>query len=89
MPVYIIALSNGLTFTRTFIRDPYRKHLINAVSNSFDGVSVHLTAYDRDAIGSSLHLHLHGGLPIAFHSAMVLILLERASQSEQWLPVVV
>ena len=45
-----IALSNGFTFARTFIRDPYRKHLITAVSNSFDGVSVHSTAYNHDLL---------------------------------------
>ena len=45
-----IALSNGLTFTRTFIRDPYRKHLINAVSNSFDGVAVCSAAYIHDIL---------------------------------------
>jgi len=45
-----IALSNGLTFTRTYARDPYRKNLINAVSNSVDGVSVHSTSYAHDLL---------------------------------------
>jgi len=45
-----IALSNGLVFTRTFIRDPYRKHLINTVSNCVDSVSVHSTAYSHDLL---------------------------------------
>ena len=50
MNVCTISLSNGLTFTRTFIRDPYRKNQINAISNSFDGVSVHSTAYSHDLL---------------------------------------
>ena len=35
-------------FTQTFIRDPYRRQLVAAVSNRFDGVAVHSTvcAYD-------------------------------------------
>jgi len=45
-----IAISNGFTFTRTFVRDPYRRNLINAISNSFDGVSVHSTAYSHDLL---------------------------------------
>ncbi len=40
-------------------------------------------------IGTSLHLHLHFGLPIAFHSAIDLTLPARASQSGQWVPVLV
>lgn len=36
--------------------------------------------------GTNLHLHLHFGFPIAFHSAMVLTLLARASHSWQWVP---
>ena len=43
-----ITISNGPAFTRTFIRDPYRKHLITVVSNCFDGVSVHSTSYAHD-----------------------------------------
>ena len=45
-----ISLSNGPVFTRTFIRDPYRKHLVNAVSNCFDGTVVHSTAYAHDLL---------------------------------------
>ena len=45
-----IALSNGMTFARTFIRDPYRKHLITAVSNSFEGTLIHSTAYSHDLL---------------------------------------
>jgi hypothetical protein len=36
--------------------------------------------------GTSLHLHLHFGLPIAFHAVMVLTLPARAVQSGQWFP---
>jgi RHS repeat-associated protein len=45
-----IALTNGAVFTRTFVRDPYRKHLVNALSNSFDGVSVYSAAYAHDLL---------------------------------------
>jgi len=45
-----IALSNGLTFTRTFVRDPYRRQFIYAVSNSFDGVAIHSTACNEDSL---------------------------------------
>ena len=45
-----IALSNGLMFTRTFVRDPYRRHLITAASNSVAGVSVHATTYSHDLL---------------------------------------
>ena len=43
-----ITLSNGPVFARTFIRDPYRRQLVAAVSNRFDGVAVHsaVCAYD-------------------------------------------
>jgi hypothetical protein len=42
-----------------------------------------------ELIGTSLHLHLHLGLPIAFHSAMDLTLPARELQSGQWVPVLV
>jgi RHS repeat-associated protein len=45
-----IALSNGITFARTFFRDPYRKHLINAVSNNINGVSVSAAVYTHDLL---------------------------------------
>jgi RHS repeat-associated protein len=50
MSACTITISNGPAFTRTVVRDPYRKHLINAVSNCFDGVSVHSTAYSHDLL---------------------------------------
>jgi hypothetical protein len=41
-----MSVSNGLVFTLTFIRDTYRRNLINAVSNSFDEVAT------RDRVAS-------------------------------------
>jgi hypothetical protein len=60
----------------TFIRDPYRRQLLNVVTN----------CHERNTVGNSLHMHLHFGLPIAFHSAMVLTLPARVVQSGQWVP---
>jgi len=50
MSACTITLLNGLTCKGTFIRDPYRKNQINAVSNSVDGVAVHSTAYSHDLL---------------------------------------
>jgi hypothetical protein len=57
MRVCTITISNGPAFTRTFVQDPYRQPLVNAVSNSFDGVAVHSTAYAHDLLARRTNIN--------------------------------
>ena len=42
---------NGTTFERTVVRDPRRRHLVTAITNSVNGIPVETFAYAYDAIG--------------------------------------
>ena len=46
-----LALANGTVFTRTLVRDTYRRDLIIAMTNSVNGVSVEVFDCSHDAIG--------------------------------------
>ena len=44
-------LTNGTTFTRTVVRDAYRRNLIIAITNSVNGVAIETLEYAYDALG--------------------------------------
>ncbi len=48
---YTLTLTNGTMFSRTVVRDAYRRALIVAITNSVNGVPVETFAYAYDALG--------------------------------------
>ncbi len=48
---YAIALSNGVTFTRSLARDEWRRSLVTGITNSVNGVAIDGLAYSYDALG--------------------------------------
>lgn len=48
---YTLTLSNGVAFTRDVVRDPYRRSLVTAITNSVNGVPVEVLQYSYDALG--------------------------------------
>ena len=48
---YALTLSNGLVFTRSLIRDAYRRSLVTDITNSVNGIDVETFSYAYDALG--------------------------------------
>ncbi len=48
---YTLTLTNGTTFTRTVVRDAYRRNLVLAITNSVNGVAIETLEYAYDALG--------------------------------------
>ena len=48
---YSLTLSNGVVFTRSLLRDGFRRSLVTGVANSVDGAAVEDLAYVHDALG--------------------------------------
>ncbi|MBR3085389.1 MAG: RHS repeat-associated core domain-containing protein [Kiritimatiellae bacterium] len=48
---YTLTLTNGTTFTRTVVRDAYRRNLIIAITNSVNDVAIETLEYAYDALG--------------------------------------
>ena len=47
---YTLTLTNGTTFTRTVVRDAYRRNLVLAITNSVNGVAIETFEYAYDAL---------------------------------------
>ena len=47
---YTLALANGMTFTRTVVRDPFRRDLVARIENRVNGAPVESLAYAYDAL---------------------------------------
>ncbi|MBP5542629.1 MAG: RHS repeat protein, partial [Kiritimatiellae bacterium] len=47
---YTLTLTNGTTFTRTIVRDAYRRNLVIAITNSVNGVVIETLEYAYDAL---------------------------------------
>ena len=47
---YILTLSNGVTVTRSLVRDTYRRSLVTGITNSVNGVEAENLAYAYDAL---------------------------------------
>ncbi len=48
---YTLTLTNGTVFTRSVVRDVYRRSLITAITNSVNGIPVEILSYAYDALG--------------------------------------
>ncbi len=48
---YTLVLSNGLMFTRSLMRDAYRRSLVTDIANSVNGIDVETFSYAYDALG--------------------------------------
>ena len=48
---YTLTLTNGTVFTRTVVRDAYRRSLITAITNFVNGVPVETFSYTYDGLG--------------------------------------
>ena len=48
---YSLALSSGVTFTRSLTRDEWRRSLVMGITNSVNGVAIDGLAYSYDALG--------------------------------------
>ena len=47
---YALTLSNGLVFTRSLMRDAYRRSLVTNITNSVNGIDVETFSYAYDAL---------------------------------------
>ena len=52
---YLLSLPNGLIFTRSIVRDPFRRGLMVNVASSMNGSEMDSIAYVYDALGRPVH----------------------------------